>query len=181
MNEPTQEPTQAPVPLSEAQNEPYTQPRDEPGGAMTGVEAERRAGSARNPREPLARADRIQIAMLAGLFAMLAAMLAAGAVGFTTLSGQILGLQKQVGDLRTEVHEEIGGLRTEMHKEIGGLRTEMQKEIGGLRTGMQKEIGGLRTGMQKEIGELSDRMTRVETLIRTHFVPQTSVLSPAGP
>ena len=72
---------------------------------MTGMEAEGLPGSARPPREPLARADRIQIAMLAGLFAMLAAMLAAGAVGFTTLSGQILGLQKQVSDFRTEVHE----------------------------------------------------------------------------
>ena len=81
--------------------------------------------------------------MLAGLFAMLAAVLGAGAVGFTTLSGQLLGLQKQVGDLRTEVHAEVGGLRTEMHKEIGGLRTEIHKEIGGLRVEMQQEIGKL--------------------------------------
>ena len=88
---------------------------------MTGMEPEGHPGSALPRREPLARADRIQIAMLAGLFAMLAAMLGAGAVGFTTLSGQILGLQKQVGDLRTEVHEEIGGLRIEMQKEIGDL------------------------------------------------------------
>ena len=102
----------------------------------------------RGVRNPIARADRIQIAMLAGLFAMLATVLGAGAVGFTTLSGQLLGLQKQVGDLRTEVHEEIGGLRTEI---------------------------------QKAIRELSDRLTRVETLIRTHLVPRASVPSPAGP
>ena len=91
--------------LPEARERSYAAPHDEAGGAMTGMEAEGLPGSARPPREPLARADRIQIAMLAGLFAMLAAMLAAGAVGFTTLSGQILGLQKQVGDFRTEVHE----------------------------------------------------------------------------
>ena len=139
-------------------------------------EARERRAQRRHPnyprpaREPLARADRIQIAMLAGLFAMLAAVLGAGAVGFTTLNGQLLGLQKQVGDLRTEVHEEVGGLRTEMHKEIGGLRTEMHKEIGGLRTEIQKEIR-----------ELSDRLTRVETLIRTHLVPRASVPPPAGP
>ena len=120
---------------------------------MTGMEPEGHPGSARPPREPLARADRIQIVMLAGLFAMLAAMLGAGAVGFTTLSGQILGLQKQVGDLRTEVHEEIGGLRTEMQKGIGGLRIEMQKEIG----------------------DLSGRITRVETLIQTHLVPRSTI------
>ena len=120
---------------------------------MTGMEPEGHPGSARPPREPLTRADRIQIAMLAGLFAILAAMLGAGAVGFTTLSGQILGLQKQVGDLRTEVHEEIGGLRIEMQKEIGGLRIEMQKEIG----------------------DLSGRITRVETLIQTYLVPRSAI------
>lgn len=126
---------------------------------MTGMEPEGHPGSARPPREPLARADRIQIVMLAGLFAMLAAMLGAGAVGFTTLSGQILGLQKQVGDLRTEVHEEIGGLRTEMQKGIGGLRIEMQKEIG----------------------DLSGRITRVETLIQAHLVPRSGAPPAAGP
>ena len=144
---------------------------------MTGMEAEGRPGSARPPREPLARADRIQIAMLAGLFAMLAAVLGAGAVGFTTLSGQLLGLQKQVGDLRTEVHAEVGGLRTEMHKEIGGLRTEIHKEIGGLRVEMQQEIGKLSDRMTR----VEERITSVETLIRTHLVPRASVPPPAGP
>ena len=134
--------------LPEARERSYTAPHGEQGGAMTGMEAEGLPGSARPPREPLARADRIQIAMLAGLFAMLAAMLAAGAVGFTTLSGQILGLQKQVGDLRTEMHQEIGGLRTEMHTEIG---------------------------------DLSDRITRVETLIQTHLVPRSAAPPAAGP
>ena len=163
--------------LPEARERSYTAPHDEQGGAMTGMEAEGRPGSARPPREPLARADRIQIAMLAGLFAMLAAVLGAGAVGFTTLSGQLLGLQKQVGDLRTEVHEEVGGLRTEMHKEIGGLRTEMHKEIGGLRTEMQKEIRELSDRMTR----VEERITSVETLIRTHLVPRASVPPPAGP
>ena len=91
--------------LPEARERSYTAPHDEQGGAMTGMEAEGLPGSARPPREPLARADRIRIAMLAGLFAMFAAVFGAGAVGFTTLSGQILGLQKQVSDFRTEVHE----------------------------------------------------------------------------
>ena len=153
MNERTTDDAASATRLPEARERSYTAPHDEQGGAMTGMEPEGHPGSARPPREPLARADRIQIAMLAGLFAMLAAMLGAGAVGFTTLSGQILGLQKQVGDLRTEVHEEIGGLRTEMQKGIGGLRIEMQKEIG----------------------DLSGRITRVETLIQTHLVPRSTI------
>ena len=113
------------------------------------------SGSARPPREPLARADRIQIAMLAGLFAMLAAMLGAGAVGFTTLSGQIFGLQKQVGDLRTEVHKEIGDLRTEMHEEIGAL--------------------------SERITRVEERIVSVETLIQTHLVPRSAVPPAPGP
>ena len=95
--------------------------------------------------------------MLAGLFVLVAAMLGAGALAFSTLSGQMLGLQEQVGDLRTELHEEIGGLRTEMHEEIGGLRAEMREEMGKLSDRMD---------------QLSDRMTRVETLIETHLVPR---------
>ncbi len=42
-------------------------------------------------------------------------------------------------------------------------------------------IGDLRAEMQKEIGELTDRLTRVETLIRTHLVPRSAVPPAAGP
>ena len=85
---------------------------------------------------------------------MFAAMLGAGALGFTAISGQLLDMQKQ----------------------IGGLRTDMQTEIGGVQT----EIGNLRTDMQKQIGELSERMARVETLIETRLIPQASPPTPAG-
>ena len=114
---------------------------------MTGVEAERHAERARTRREPLARADRIQIAMFAGLVTIFAAMLGAGALGFTAISGQLLDMQKQ-----------IGGLPTDMHQQIGDLRTDMQKQIG----------------------ELSERMARVETLIETRLVLETSAPPAAG-
>ena len=83
----------------------------------------------------------------------------AGALGFTTLSGQLLDMQEQIGGLRVEMHEEIGGLRVEMHEEIGGLRAEMREEIG----------------------KLSERMTRIETLIETRLVPASDARDPAGP
>ena len=147
---------------------------------MTSVEAGRPTGRLRVSREPFARVERLLVAMLAGLFVLLAAMLGAGALAFSTLSGQILGLQEQiggigaeVGGLRAEMHEEIGGLRAEMHEEIGGLRIEMREEIGGLRIEMREEIGKLRIEMREEIGQLSDHMTRVETLIETHLVPRS--------
>ena len=67
---------------------------------------------------------------------------------------QMVSLQQQIGELRTDLHREIGDLRTDVQKEIGGLRTDVQKEIGGLRTDVQKEIGDLRTDVQQGIGDL---------------------------
>ena len=92
-------------------------------------------------REPLTRAERI-------LIGMFVALLGSGVVGFTAINGQLVGIQGQIGDLRTEMHQEIGVFRAEMHREIGDLREEMHRDIGGLRV---------------EIGTLSDRVTRVET------------------
>ena len=70
---------------------------------MTSVETERRAGRAQPRREPVARAERIQIAMFAGLVAIFAAMLAAGALGFTAISGQLLDMQQQIGGLSERI------------------------------------------------------------------------------
>ena len=155
MNERTTDAAETAVPLPDQQGRSYTPRESEQGRAMTNVEAGRSAGRPGGSREPLARADRLHLAVLAGLFVLLAAMLSAGAIAFTSLSGQILGLQEQMGG----VHEELGNLRTEIHKEIGGLRAEMREEIG----------------------ELSERMTRIETLLETHLVPASNVRNPAGP
>ncbi len=131
---------------------PYTGADEEGGRPMT------------RPREALARADRIQIALLAGLFALLAAILGAGAVAYTSLSSQLLAIDHNTHDeivrLGTEVRGEIAGLRMEMRGEIAGLRTEMREEI----TGVRGEIAGLRTEMQR----LTDRVARIETMIELH-------------
>ena len=87
-------------------------------------------GRPERSREPLTRAERI-------LIGMFAALLGSGVVGFTAINGQLVGIQRQIGDLRVEMHQEIGDLRAEMHREIRGLSVE--------------------------IGKLSDRVTRVET------------------
>ncbi len=164
MNERTTDGAAPATRLPEARDASYTQPHGAHGGAMTGVEAERRAELARTRREPLARADRIQIAMFAGLVTIFAAMLGAGALGFTAISGQFLDMQKQIGELRTEMHEQIGELRMEMHDEIG----ELSDEIGEL----SDEIGEL----SERLGELSERMARVETVIETRLIPQQPVV-----
>ena len=150
---------------------PYTAPSDGKGVWMKGAPREepREGFAARSAlsREPLTRTERLLVTMFVTMFA---AMLGAGALGFTAISGQLLDMQKQIGDLRTDMRTEIGDLRTDMHQQIGGLRTEM----GELRTDVHQQIGELRTDVHQQIGELSERigelserMTRVETLIQT--------------
>ncbi len=136
MHERTTDTTQTAVPLPEPQGRSYTPGEGERGRAMTSTEAGRLAGRARVSREPLGRMERLHLAVLAGVFVLLAAVLSAGAIAFSSLSGQILGLQEQIGDLRAE--------------------------------------------MREEIGKLSDRMTRIETLIETHLVPASNAREPAG-
>ena len=168
MNRPNHNPNAraAATAVAEPAGTPYTEASDGKVREMTGAVRER------SP-ETLTRAEKILVTILAavlgsaaaGFFAMNATMNA----NFTAVNGHLLGLQKQIGDLRTEMHEEIGGLRTEMREEIGGLRTEMREEIGGLRTEMREEIGKLDT-----------RIARLETLFETHLVGAARSGSPDG-
>ena len=45
---------------------------------------------------------------------------------------QMVSLQQQIGELRTDLHREIGDLRTDVQKEIGGLRDDLRTDIGAL-------------------------------------------------
>ncbi|MYF77927.1 MAG: hypothetical protein F4174_11535 [Acidobacteria bacterium] len=144
MNERTTDAAQAGVPLPEQPGRSYTQGASEQNRAMTSTEAGRLAGHPAASREPFGRAERLQLTVLAGLFVLLAAMFGAGAAAYTSVTGQMLGLQEQIGG----IHEEIGKVRAEMHEEIG---------------------------------KLSERMTRIETLLETHLVPDSNARDPAGP
>ena len=77
---------------------------------------------------------------------------------------QMVSLQQQIGELRTDLHREIGDLR-DVQKEIGDLRTDVQEGIGDLRTDVQREIGGLRDDLRTDIGALGERIARLEALI----------------
>ena len=90
-----------PTPLAHVPDPPYTQAQDARGRPMTGRETEHSTGRG----EPLTRTERLLVTMFVTMFAT---MVAVGALGFTTLSGQLLDMQKQIGALRTEMHEEIG-------------------------------------------------------------------------
>ncbi len=136
------------TPLARVPGQAYTQAQDAQGRPMTGRATEHSAGRG----EPLTRTERLLVTMFVTMFAT---MIAAGALGFTTLSGQLLDMQEQIGGLRVEMHEEIDGVRTEMREEIGKLSDRMD--------------------------QLSERMTRIETLIETHLVPASDARDPAGP
>ena len=114
MHERTTDAVEAAVPLPDQQSRSYTPGESEQDRAMTSAEAGRLAGRPAASREPFGRAERVQLTVLAGMFVLVAAVLSAGAIAFTNLSGQILGL-------RAEMREEIGGLRAEMREEIGEL------------------------------------------------------------
>ena len=108
------------TPLARLSDQPYTQAQDAQGRPMTGRETERFTVRG----EPLTRTERLLVTMFVTMFAT---MVAAGALGFTTLSGQILDMQEQIGGLRVETHEEIGSLRAEMREEIGELSERMTR------------------------------------------------------
>ena len=152
MNERTTGAAETAVPLPERQSRSYTPGESEQGRAMTSVEAGRSAGPGSRSHDPLTRSERLLVTVFVTMFGT---MLAAGALGFTTLSGQLLDMQEQIGAL--------------------------QKETSAQLLDMQREIGGLRAEMHEEIGELSVRMTRIETLIETHLVPSSNARDPAGP
>ena len=141
MHETTTHTEPAEVRLPDSRPRSYTDRDDIRGGTVTHAPA----GSAVRSRESLSRAERIQIAFLAGLFVLMAATISAGVIAFTTITGQLLEMQRQM-------HEDNRALREEVHEEIGGLRREM-------------------TEMRSEIGELSDRITRIETFLQIHHGP----------
>ena len=159
----------------------YTPPSDGKRVLMKGAPREEFAARSALSREPLTRTERLLITMFVTMFA---AMLGAGALGFTTISGQLLGMQEQIGGLRTDMQEQIGELRMDMQEQIGELRMEMHDEIGEL-SGRLDEFSGRLDEFSERLGELSERlgglserMARVETLIEPRLIPQQPVVKP---
>ena len=74
----------------------------------------------------------------------------------------MVGFQRQIGDLRVEIHQEIGALRTDSERQIGDLRTDLERQIGDLRTDLERQINDLRT-------DLGQRMARLEAIMEVHF------------
>lgn len=169
MHERTTDAAETAVPLPEHQSRSYTPGESEQGRAMRRAEAGRHAGRPGRSHDPLTRSERLLVTVFVTMFGT---MLAAGALGFTTLSGQLLDMQEQIGNLQNQTSAQL----LNMQEQIGDLQQETSAQL----LDMQKQIGGLRAEVREEIGELSERMARIETLIETHLVPASSARDPAG-
>ena len=124
MDERTTENPETGAGLPPEPDRPYTAPSDGKGVLMKGAPREEFAARSALSREPLTRTERLLVTMFVTMFA---AMLGAGALGFTAISGQLLDMQEQIGELGTEMQEQIGELRMEMHDEIGELSERMAR------------------------------------------------------
>ncbi len=125
---------------------------------MSGGEVAQLQGAGERSGDPLTRADRIMVTMLA-------ALLGGTIVGFVAIGGQLVGLQRQIGDLRAEMHREIG--------EVADRITRVETRLTGVETRL--------TGVETRLTGVETRLTRVETQIETRLVPASDSGDPAGP
>ena len=174
MNEPiAKSENHVPTPLAHVPGQPYTQAQDAQERPMTGSETERLAGRG----EPLTRTERLLITMFVTMFAT---MIAAGALAFTTLSGQLLDMQGEIGDLRAEMHEEIGNLSERMAR-VEERLTRVEEQVARVEerlTRVEEQVARVEerlTGVEERLTGVEGRLTGVESSIRTHHGP------PAGP
>ena len=92
---------------------------------MTHPHTERFSRGGPHAREPLSRTEGLLILMFVTFSA---AILGAGTLGYTSLSGQLLEMQQQIGSLRTEMRDEIGQLSERMAR----IETVLQIHHGPL-------------------------------------------------
>ena len=116
MHEPNVHAARPGTPLPEDASHSYTPEREGQRPPMSGGGPDHAARRGERSREPLTRADRIVVTMLAAMLG-----------GFVAIGGQLVGLQRQIGDVRTDMTREIGDLRTEMHSEFGNLLSRITR------------------------------------------------------
>ena len=180
----------APTPVAQAPAQPYTPPQDAPGQPMRGRERENFAGPGGRSPDRLTRSDRLLVTVFVTMFGT---MLAAGALGFTTLSGQLLDMQRQIGDLQKGTSAQL----LDMQRQIGDLRTEVGKLSAQLLDRMDQlsdrmdqlsdrmdQLSDRMDQLSDRMDQLSDRMDQLSdrvTRIETHLVPASDAQDPAGP
>jgi hypothetical protein len=69
------------------------------------------------------------------------------------LHDDVVGLDRGLGELRNELHEQIGLVRSELHEQIGLVRAE----VAGVRTELATQVGLLRADIAGLRGEFVSR------------------------
>ena len=90
---------------------------------------------------------------------LLGALVVSVITGLVAIFTILVGLQRQIGDMRAEMTEKIDGLRAEMHREIGRLRAEMHRQIGALAeriTRLEVRAERLEVTVETRLGSPSD-------------------------
>ena len=87
----------------------------------------------------------------------------------STIGGQLLGLQRQVGDLRTETREEITRLSGRVDN-LSGRVDNLAERVDHL-TERVDNLTERVDNLSERVDSLSGRMTRVETVLQTHHGP----------
>ena len=83
----------------------------------------------------------------------------------------VLGIAAVLVFQMVSLQQQIGDLRTDFHREMVVLRDDLRTEMSDLRTDMHREIGDLRDDLRTEIGVLGERITRLETLLEPRAEP----------
>ena len=85
-----------------------------------------------------------------------------------------VAVERQHGELRSEMERQYGELRNDMDRQNGELRSEMERQNGELRSDMDRQIGELRSDMDRQFADVRERLVRVETLVRSESLIETT-------
>ena len=143
------------TPLPEARGHSYTGPNQGHGQPVTRPGTERFERRGLHSREPLSRTEGLLIAMFVTLSA---AILGAGALGYTSLSGQLLDLQRQIGGVQVEVGK--------LSERVGHL----EERVGHLEERMIR-VEERMIRVEERMIRVEERLTDIESVLKIHHGP----------
>ena len=72
------------------------------------------------------------------------------------------------------LYQGLADLRVAVERQHGELRSEMERQNGELRSDMDRQIGELRSDMDRQFADVRERLVRVETLVRSESLVETT-------
>ena len=93
-------------------------------------------------------------------------MLAIGVTLLLSIQSQMLGMQRQIGDLRAEIRDVV---RAEVRKEIAALRHELKGDMEILRAELKADMETLRTELKADMETLRTELRADMEALRTEL------------